>query len=322
MYKEMRVSVIIPCYNVADHIHHVVSSIPDLVDHIIVVDDACPEHSGDIVGEMDDDRLSVIVHEQNKGVGGAVKTGYRKALELQSDIIIKLDGDGQMDPEHIRRLIAPLITGRTGYTKGNRFRDFSRLNTMPRMRLFGNSVLSFLIKLVSGYWNLMDPTNGYTAIAKEALQWIDMKAVDDRYFFEISMLVQLNIHDVHVEDVDIPALYGNEKSNLQVRSIMRQYPSKLLASFFRRIFLMYFIYSFNMASIYILLGIPLSLFGMVYGLVEWTMSVVTGIPRTAGTIMLAALPLIIGLQMLLEAIHIDITASKHRRRTHSYSVDE
>jgi glycosyltransferase involved in cell wall biosynthesis len=304
----MKTAVVIPAYKVARHIKDVVTSVPEQINHVIVVDDACPESSGREAEATGRGNLTVLYHEKNLGVGGAMITGYRKALELGADIVVKMDGDGQMDPSYIPKLIEPLANGEADYAKGNRFRDFEKLREMPKTRLFGNSVLSFLVKAASGYWNVVDPTNGYTATHRRALERLDLDKIAKSFFFESDMLINLNISGAVVQDVGIPARYGDERSTLRVWKAPVEFFPKLLQGLVRRIVLRYFVYDFNMASVYLLLGLPMFLFGTIFGAVEWAGSLATGEPTPLGTIMLAALPIILGLEMLLQAINIDINS--------------
>ncbi len=302
----MKIAVIIPCYKVSEQIRSVLLSIPEVVDKIIVVDDDCPERSGKIVASLNDDRVDVIYHRANKGVGGAVKSGYRRAMELNFDIMVKIDGDGQMNPGLIEKFADPLKREMAHYTKGNRFFDFYSLKKMPKIRLIGNSILSFIIKFASGYWNLLDPTNGYTAISRYTLERIDLSKISNSYFFEIDMLIKLNIANCVVTDIPVQAVYGDEKSSLTISRILYYFPFKIFTGCMKRLFFKYFIYNFNMASVYLLFGIPMFLFGVGKGIYEWMNSIATGVPRSAGTIMLVALPIILGFQMLLNAINIDV----------------
>ncbi len=303
-----RVAVIIPCYHVASYIQEVLVTIPNFVQEIYVVDDACPQESWKIAQEISvtNKRIKLIRHQINQGVGGAVISGYKAAVQSDCDIFVKIDGDGQMDPRYMHELIQPLIADQADYTKGNRFRDFKALSQMPTIRLLGNSVLSFLVKASSGYWNIMDPTNGYTAIHRRALEKLELEHLSKRYFFESNMLIELNLISATVVDVPMKASYADEHSSLQIRRVITQFPVKLIKGLFRRIFLKYFVYDFNMASIYLALGIPLVLFGTIFGIFEWVDSFVSNHPKSAGTIMVAALPIILGFQMLLQAIQIDI----------------
>ena len=232
---------------------------------------------------------------------------HGEALELGAQIVVKLDGDGQMDPRYIDSLIGPLTADKADYTKGNRFQDFTALKLMPKSRLFGNSALSFLVKAASGYWNIMDPTNGYTAIHRRALEKLNLDNLSRRYFFESDMLINLNVINAVVRDIGMPALYGDEKSSLKAHRAVLQFPPRLLRGLIKRIFLKYFLYDFNMASVYLIVGLPLFAFGVIFGLAEWVASITTGTPKSAGTIMLVALPIIVSLQMLLQAISIDIS---------------
>ncbi|MBD3867902.1 MAG: glycosyltransferase family 2 protein [Acidobacteria bacterium] len=300
------IAVVIPAFMVRDSIQKVIRSLSEDIAVIVVVDDCCPEKSGDQAAALRDPRVVIVHHEFNRGVGGAMVSGYRKALELGSDLIVKMDGDGQMDADRIPDLLKPLQEGRADYAKGNRLRHYEHLRSMPKMRLFGNSILSFAVKMVSGYWNVMDPTNGFTVIKAEMLRQLPLHKLSTGYYFETDMLARLHVLRAVVRDVEMPAVYGSESSNLRIRNILFRFPLKLTRSILRRLFLKYYIYDFNMASIYLMAGLPLFLFGGCFGLVQWILSVATGIPRTAGTIMLSAVCFVVGLQMLLSAIQLDI----------------
>jgi len=300
------ITVVIPCFKVSKQLHEVLLTVPKFVDHIIVIDGACPENSGKIAEELNQIKTQVIYHKKNQGVGAAMVSGYKKALELNSDIIVKLDGDGQMDPSKINLLVDPIINQLADYTKGNRFYDFKALKTMPKIRLFGNSFLSFLVKFSSGYWNMMDPTNGFTAIASEALKNVQLDKLSKRFFFETDMLIRLNIYATVVLDVPIAARYKDEKSNLNVFNVILKFPFKIIRDLLNRIFLKYYVFDFNMASIYLLLSAPLLVFGLGFGLYRWVIGYLQAEENSAGTIMLIALPIILGVQFVLQAIQIDI----------------
>lgn len=310
---KMKIGVVIPAYKVLKQICGVILSLPRTVDHIIVVDDKCHHLSGKEAQKLNDKRVEVLYHERNIGVGGAMVTGYKKAMELGCDIVIKIDGDGQMDPAHIDKLIASLLNDEADYTKGNRFMNSNVLKSMPKIRLFGNSLLSFLVKMTSGYWNVMDPTNGYTAISREVLEKLELNKLSKRYFFEIDMLTHLNIVSAVVKDVSMIPKYGDEKSSLSVWKAIIQFPLDLLRGFVKRVFLKYFIYDFNMASVDILLGVPIFILGTLFGLIEWRDSVIHGTVKPLGTIMLLTLSITLSFQMLLQAINIDINSTPKRR---------
>jgi len=305
MLENKKITIVIPAYNVLKHLKDAIISIPDFVDKIIVVDDKCPQNSGKTVENLD--RVTVIYHSKNQGVGGAVFSGYKEAIKQECDIVVKIDGDGQMDTAYLQKLITPLIDNKADYTKGNRFFDLTKLKTMPKMRLFGNSVLSFLVKAASGYWNIMDPTNGYTAITKKAIKLLEYRSIDKRYFFETSMLINLNIMNLVVKDVPIPAKYGDEESNLSIFKSAVEFPRKLLKGFLKRIFYRYFLYDFNMGSIYLILGLPMFLFGVIFGGYRWYLSAVYDIANPIGTVMLVALSTILGVQFLVGGVGVDMS---------------
>jgi dolichol-phosphate mannosyltransferase len=311
-----RIAVVIPCYRAASTIADVIARVPAVVGRIYVVDDGCPEATGDHAGrEGADPRVRVLRNERNLGVGGATKRGYREALRDGAEVVVKLDADGQMNPAFIPLLVAPLLAGRADYAKGNRFAPPHRTpresaaresRPMPPVRRFGNSLLSFLHKGVTGYWRIVDPTNGYTAIHREALESIDLAAVADCYFFETDMLFQLNLADAVVQDVPLPAHYAGEISSLRLRSVLVRFPVLAVNRFLRRIGIKYFLHDFNVASLQMLLGLPLLLAGTVFGFYRWAEALRTGIPTTAGTVMFAALPIILGFQLLLSALSYDV----------------
>ena len=304
---QLPVAVVIPCYRVRRHIGHVISAVLGRVSHIYVIDDCCPEGSGRAVTDMFSEcSVTVLFHSQNQGVGGAVATGYRQALRDGHQIIVKMDGDGQMDPHNLAALVAPILRGDADYTKGNRFFDVRMLRDMPSLRLFGNACLSFVNKLSSGYWDIMDPTNGFTAIDRAALERLDLDRVEQRYFFESDMLFRLSLIRAVVRDVPMRAIYGDEESNLQIWRVAVEFPRKHLVRVIKQFVYLYLLRDFNMGSLHTLFGVPLVLFGLLFGAWHWVDSVRSGIPAPTGTVMLAVLPIILGTQLLLSAISYDI----------------
>lgn len=303
------IAVVIPCYRVASHVLEVIERIGPEVGWIIAVDDACPEGSGKVIElQCSDPRVRVLRHAENLGVGGAVMTGYREAATLPVEAVVKLDGDGQMNPALIPKLCEPLLCGRADYVKGNRFFRLSYAAGMPPLRLFGNSVLSFLTKLSSGYWQLFDPTNGFTAIHRALLPQLDYEKIAKRYFFESDLLYNLNQLRAVVVEMPMISIYGGEPSSLRPARMIGPFLRGNLRNGFKRIFYSYFLRGFSVASIELILGALMLLFGAVFGARHWWLSVAEGVPATAGTVMVAALPLILGLQFLLSWLGFDIAA--------------
>ena len=304
-----RIAVVIPCYRVARQAVEVISRIGPEVGWIIAVDDACPEHSGDVIeSSCRDPRLRVLRHEVNLGVGGAVMTGYAAALGTAAEVVVKLDGDGQMDPKLIPNLSRPLIEGRADYAKGNRFHRIRDVSGMPAVRLFGNAVLSFLTKLSSGYWQLFDPTNGFTAIHRTVLAELDLNTIAKRYFFESDILYHLNQVRAMVAELPMPSAYRDEPSSLRPARVLGPFLGGNLRNFVRRVLYSYFLRGFSVASVELSIGLLLLVFGAAFGAIHWWRSVVDGIPATAGTVMLAALPLILGVQFMLSWLAFDVAA--------------
>ncbi len=302
----VRVAVVIPAFRVARHIESVIRGLPDFVSDIIVVDDASPDETAQIVSGLANPRLHLLRHERNGGVGAAMITGYRRALELGADVVVKMDGDEQMDPAHLVPLIEPILSGEADYTKGSRFFHTRQLRRMPLLRRIGNLGLSFLTKASSGHWDVFDPTNGYTAIHRQALEALDWSNIDRRWFFETSMLIELSLARAVVRDVQIPAKYADERSSLSAASAFFRFPRKLLAAFFRRLWLQYFVREFSPVSLFLTAGLPLMVFGFLWGVVHWVRSAQTGVAASTGTVMVAVVPLILGFQLLLQAVSLDI----------------
>ena len=315
LLDEARIAVVIPSFRVTRHVLGVIEQIPPQVWRIYVVDDACPEGSGQLVlRECRDPRVRVLFNQKNQGVGGAVMTGYQQAAADGADVIVKIDGDGQMDPSLIEAFVEPILLGEADYTKGNRFFDLEEIRAMPRVRIFGNAVLSLMAKLSTGYWDLFDPTNGYTAIHAELVRGLPLEKISRRYFFETDILFRLNIARAVVVDVPMHARYGDEVSNLKISRIIGDFLVKHAHNFCKRIFYNYYLRDMSLASIELPLGILLLLFGVFFGGYEWLQSARIGVPAPAGTVMLAGLPVLMGVQLVLAFLGQDIASVPRRVR--------
>lgn len=301
------IAVIIPCFRVSRHLADVVGAIGPEVAAIYCVDDACPDRSADQVeGPLVDPRVRVLRHDRNRGVGGATLTGYRAALADGHDILVKIDGDGQMNPRLIGRFVQPIVEGAADYTKGNRFFFLENVKGMPIARLFGNSVLSFLTKLSSGYWNIFDPTNGYTAVHREVAAHLICRKIDQRYFFESDMLLNLYLLRAVVQDIPMAAIYAEEESSLSIRRVVVPFLLKNLRNIGRRFFIHYLIRDFSLITLEVIVGLLLLAFGIMAGVGFWFGSITSGEAATAGQVMIAALPILSGTQFLLSALNFDI----------------
>lgn len=304
--SELVIAVVIPAFKAAGTIGLVIADVPAAVAHIVVVDDASPDDLAATIGSIADPRVHLVRHRENQGVGAATLSGYDAALALGADVVVKLDADGQMDARAVPALVHPIVRHEADYAKGNRFLHAPELASMPRSRRVGNAGLSFWTKLASGYWPVFDPTNGYVAIHASLIPLLDRTRIAPRYFFETSMLIELNRLRAVVQDVYLPARYGGAASSLSERRALAGFPPRLVAATWRRIVRQYFIQDFTTVSLYLVAGLVLLAFGGVWGAWHWALSVRDGVPATTGTVMLAVLPVILGVQLWLQAIAQDI----------------
>jgi glycosyltransferase involved in cell wall biosynthesis len=309
MYKGKKVTVVVPAYNVALHILQVLKTVPQFVDRIVVVDDCGSDGTGQLLSQVTDPRVVVLKHECNQGVGGAMVAGFKMALEFGADLIVKMDGDGQMDPLYVPALLDPLIDDSYAYAKGNRFLDNVKLRDMPTHRLLGNYGLTFLTKLASGYWHVFDPQNGFVAIKAEALRRIDLDHIAKRYFFENDMLVHLNIFGFRVKDVPIPARYGQEASSMSIADVLVTFPFYLFKRFWYRLYQKDILRDFSPNAVFWVSGLMLFSWGFLFGAYTWAKSTLLQQFASTGTVMLSVLPLVMGFELILQAIILEIKES-------------
>jgi glycosyltransferase involved in cell wall biosynthesis len=306
MYQSLRVAVIIPAYQEEERIEDVIRGLPSWVDHIVVVDDASPDGTPERARSFGDQRLLVLSHDHNQGVGGATLTGFTKAVELGADVLVKMDGDGQMNPAGLPALIEPILRGEADYVKGNRFLHSRELMRMPWIRRLGNIGLSFMAKLASGYWNIFDPNNGYVALHAAVLPLLDQTRIHKRFFFENSMLLELGLNRAVVRDVYMPARYNDGTSHLSESRTLVEFPPLLLRGLVRRIVVQYFVRDFNAVSLFLVAGAVATCFGTAWGSYHWYAAARAGVTASTGTVMIAVLPIILGLQLLLQALVMDV----------------
>jgi len=305
MYEGLRVAVVVRAYNEERLVGGVVAAMPELVDHVIVVDDASTDDTARVAKAAGDTRTEVISLVENQGVGGATVVGHRQALASGADVCVVMDGDGQMDPEAMPALLDPIVRGEAQFTKANRFYAIGSFDGMPRHRVLGNVALSFLNKASSGFWNLFDPQNGYTAISRAALERLPLQRLARRYEFENDLLVHLNILRVPARDVPLPARYGEEVSGLCVRKVAPRLVRQLSHGFWQRIWWKYVVQSFSAVALMLFGGLALVGVGGVFGI--WVIADSWGAQAaTPGTVVLSVAPLLSGFHMLLYAMMLDI----------------
>ena len=306
MFRDTRIHVVIPAYNVAPYLGAVLRGIPDFVDTVTVVDDGSTDDTAAAAKNAGDPRVIVLGSPANEGVGGAMARGFEHALAQGDGIIVKMDGDGQMDPADLPRLLEPIVDGRCDYAKGNRFLRSRELDIMPRARLAGNFVLTFLTKLASGYWNVFDPQNGYLAITSGTLRLLDLGRLSRRYFFENDMLINLNIFDARVCDVAMSSRYGTEGSSMRLGRILCSFPFHLFRGYWHRFYRKHVLRDFSPVALFMLTGLPLLAWGTGFGLYTWGQSWLQNQFASTGTVMLSVLPFLVGFELVLQALVLEI----------------
>lgn len=312
--RKPSIAVVIPAYRVASLITDVIARVPDEVRHIIIVDDASPDNLQEVLKKISNPRLLVLRHEMNRGVGGAMKTGFEKALELGVDIVVKIDGDGQMDPALIPQFIHPLISGSADLTKGHRFVDLKFIRRMPLLRRLGNLALSFLVKMASGYWHVFDPCNGYVALRASLLKNLAFDRIGERYFFEISLLCEAYFARAVLQDIPMLPVYGQETSSLNPLAMIKDFAPRLIWRSIYRVFMSYFMLDFNVVSVFLVIGIPALIFGTAWSVYHWVLSIRLQMFASTGTVMIGVLAIVLGFQLILQAIVLDIENEPGRNR--------
>lgn len=327
MAENLKIAVVVPSYKVKNHILKVINQIGSEVCRIYIIDDCCPDRTGDFVkSHCVDKRIVIIRNSENQGVGGAVIRGYKEAIKDGMDIIVKIDGDGQMDPSLLLHFVNPIISNKADYTKGNRFFNLEKINMMPKIRLLGNAMLSFITKFSSGYWNIFDPTNGYTAIHVDVARNLPFNKISNCYFFETDMLFHLNILRAVVLDIPMDAKYEDETSNLKISKVIWEFFIKHIKNFLKRVFYNYYLRDMSLASIELPIGMLMLIYGTTNGVFHWISSVQSGTQTPNGIIMLSSLLVILGVQFLLAFIGYDISSVPriplHRKKTLYQSPQE
>lgn len=311
MYKNHTIAVVVPAYNEESLIKNTLSAIPPFVDRIYVINDASVDKTQDVIDALSksDPRIMPIVHTKNAGVGAAVASGYRQSLADNMDVTVVIDGDNQMDSGIMHQFIDPIIQNIADYTKGNRLLNPEYREGMSTWRFFGNTLLTVLTKFSSGYWNLVDPQNGYAAISKKALRRIDLNNFYPRYGYMNHLLVNLNIFGFRVMNVEMRARYGSEKSKIRYGQYIRRVSWLLFKDFFYRLRMKYVIISFHPLVFFYIFGMLMTLAGILAGIFTVYEVVVLHNPLFVRGV-LSLLIFALGVQFLSFAILFDIQESR------------
>jgi glycosyltransferase involved in cell wall biosynthesis len=316
MYKEARVGVVVPAYNEEKLIGRVLGTMPGFVDRIIVVDDRSQDGTAERVRAYQGtlgDRLTLIVHEQNLGVGGAIATGYRRAAEEELDVVAVMAGDAQMDPEDLPALLDPVVSGEVDYAKGNRLFTGDAWNQIPRVRYLGNSAMSLLTKVASGYWHVADSQSGYTAANRKVLRTVDWDRMYKRYGQPNDLLVRLNVYSFRVRDVPVRPVYDiGEASGIRPVRMIPKLSWLLFKLFIYRMWQKYVIRDFHPLVLFYLAGATLFVPGLTFGLYLLIYRLFAG-PIAPTSALFAVFLFVSGLQLLLFAMWFDMEYNRTLR---------
>jgi glycosyltransferase involved in cell wall biosynthesis len=312
MYRDKTIAVIIPAYNEERLIGKVLESIPGFADHIVVVDDASDDRTGEVVKayQKEERRIIYILHSKNEGVGGAIITGYKWARDKGVDISVVMAGDAQMDPKDLPGLLDPVVDGKVDYSKGNRLFTGKAWRVIPKTRYFGNAVLSFLTKIASGYWHVADSQSGYGAVTLEVLKTIDLDNIYKRYGMPNDFLVRLNVYQFRVRDVPVNPIYGiGERSGIKIYQVVFTLSALLLKLFLWRLKEKYMIRDFHPLVLFYLMGFILTPIGVGFGCYLLIFRFFIG-TVAATSALFAAFFTISGLQSLFFAMWFDMEYNK------------
>ena len=313
MFEGKRVAVVVPAHDEERLIATTLGGIPGFVDRIIVVDDGSADATAERVGAFGDSRVELVVHERNRGVGAAIVTGYKRALEDGADVVCVIAADNQMYIDDLATLVLPVARGEVDYAKANRLVSGQAWDLIPRARYLGNAVLSMLTKIASGYWHVADSQSGYTAIRKETLAALDLDRVYTGYGFPNDLLVHLNVVNARVRDFPSRPVYGvGERSGIRYHRVAPRISWLLLKGFFWRLREKYVIRDFHPLIFFYAFGLLATLAGLVLGAVEVGYRI-AGNPVSVGTVVLIALLLISGSQFTLFAMWFDMESNKDLR---------
>ena len=311
----LKIIAVMPCYKSSEIAPLIAKDVIKFVDKLICVDDFCPDSTGEKVRNfVRSDKVDFIFHDFNKGIGGAMKSGYSYALKFEPEIIIKIDSDGQMDPYLIPKLIEPIIKGSYELTKGNRFTNPKSIRKMPLIRLIGNVGLGFITKLSTGYWELFDPTNGFIALRSEVLNEISLEKVDNGYFFETDLLFRCSLSNILISEIAMEAVYANEKSNLNPLKEFFRFFYKHINIFFKRLTYQYFLLDFNPGSLSLCLGFILGVFSLFIGIRSFTYYRSLSLETPLGIQILFLATSLICNQLIISFIYYDVSQKPLLRR--------
>ena len=309
MYRDRKVAIVVPAYNEEKLITKTVETMPDFVDLILVVNDGSSDRTLEVLQGLKDDHknLEVLTNDPNRGLGYSLVRGYKEALKRSDiDIIGTLAGDAQCDPDYLSKLCDKLIDEDWDYVKANRFNNLEALRAMPPFRRVGNIVISLLNKFATGYYSIFDSQNGYGVFKRSTMQRLPFELIGERYDYENTMLLAMGVINGRVKDIPVPAVYGEEVSTIKFFPVMRRALGVLFVGFWKRIYYKYVIFNFHPLALFLFSGLILTVLGFGFGLFLAYSRIFLGSQPSSGTVMLSVLPLLVGFQLVLTAIVMDV----------------
>lgn len=308
MYRDLRVAAILPCYNEEKLIAKTVEGMPDFVDFILAVDDNSTDKTWEIIQDLAKDNKKVVpIHlDPNEGIGGAYIHGYEWVLDKKVDLTFTMAGDAQCNTDYMTNMIDTLLDNDLDYVKANRFVHLDALKQMPTFRRIGNTVITILTKFASGYYSIFDSQNGYGVFKLKTLQKLPFDHIGRRYDYENTLLIALSIMGARIKDEPVPAIYGDEVSTIPVFKTTMRALRVVWVGFWQRVYYKYIVYNFHPIALFLLSGIVLGLFGVFFGLYLVLIKLLDDAVLSTGSVMLSVLPIIIGFQLTLTAITMDM----------------
>lgn len=308
MYRDLRVAAILPCYNEKNLIAKTINTLPDFVDYIIAVDDLSTDETWDIISKLSKKNKRIVpIHlTVNQGIGGAYINGFKAALDKGADLIFTMAGDAQCNQDYMPAMIDTLIDGDFDYVKANRFVHLEELKQMPKFRRIGNTIITILTKFSSGYYSIFDSQNGYGVFKRKTLEKLPFDSIGRRYDYENTLLISLSIMGAKIKDEPVPAIYGDEESTIPVFKTTMRALRVVWRGFWHRIYRKYVLINFHPIALFIYGGITLTVAGILFGIYLVVDKLVSASSPSSGTVMLVVLPIILGFQLLLTAITMDM----------------
>lgn len=300
MYKKLSIGVAVPAYNEEKLIEKTLTTMPEFIDHIVVINDHSNDKTLSIIQKLQkkDKRITIIDNSENHGIGYSLTKGLKKAAELGCDRIAVMAGDAQMDPNQLSPMLDNMAKRNLDFIKANRFMHLEALKSMPKYRRIGNIIVTILTKFATGYYSIFDTQNGYVVYSKDVIERMPWNLIGNRYEFENTILIGLSIIDAKIGDFPMPALYGDETSTIKIFSTTMRVLKCLMIGFWQRIYYKYILYSFHPIALFLLTGLTLFTIGIIAGIWLIVAKIITSISPTSGTVMLAVLPIILGIQLL------------------------